>query len=135
MRSSYSSPPPSSVQIQIPPQKLIHKKAKAPKRRKRINCPCQCIIYRHPDCEHGFSHRGYNHCTPGQFRDMVRRTEEPNQCQHRQGLGHLPNIQQRIPGHSQVQPQPEESTGTSQMLDNIQDLDDLEELWEEIFRT
>ncbi|AJZ68899.1 C2 protein [Maldovirus mali] len=115
-------------------QKIIHSKAKAAKRRRRVNCACGCIIYINPDCqEYGFSHRGVDYTISSELRRLYLESEEPNICEHRPHSARIYVRGPTGPLHNQVQPQPQESLAPSQVLDNLSDLDELDDICSVLF--
>ncbi|AEI91431.1 transcriptional regulator [West African Asystasia virus 1] len=109
------------------PIKVSHRLAKKRRqRRKTINLRCGCAFLISESCtDYGFSHRGVHHCTSSKqwhihLGDQESTTHEGNTVR--------PNtIQQPVQHHTpadQIQPQPEASIGTTQMLHELPSLDD-----------
>nr|QIH45340.1 transactivator protein [Emilia yellow vein virus] len=119
--------PSGSHSSQIP-IKVLHKAAKAKSiRRKRIDLPCGCSIYKSVNCyNHGFTHRGTHHCSSsdewriylgGAKSPIFQDPKTPQQTiQHEQG---------RNRDKDPIQLQPEESVGNSQVFLDIPDMDSL----------
>ncbi|CAA80887.1 AL2 [Indian cassava mosaic virus] len=110
------------------PIKVQHRAAKRKRiRRKRVDLNCGCSYYVHINCHnHGFTHRGTHHCSSGdEWRLYLGGTKSPLFQDHSTRQQTVRNE----PGHNNrpdtVQPQPEESVGTTSMLDGFQGLDDL----------
>nr|UOL66043.1 transcriptional activator protein [Squash leaf curl China virus] len=112
--------------IPVAKESLPQKKKKNVRRR-RIDLPCGCSYYMSINChDHGFTHRGVHHCgSSREWRVYLGSSKSPifqnNETRH-QALS-------RGTRHNQsaynVQPQPAESTGTSQMCSNVPNLDGL----------
>ncbi|ACR55681.1 trans-activating protein [Passionfruit severe leaf distortion virus] len=129
MRNSSSSTPPS-----IKPQHRIAKKRAV--RRRRIDCECGCTIYVHIDCrDHGFTHRGNHHCASGrEWRIYLGDTKSPLFQDHTRG-GPSVHQHQSVSHTNQVQPQPEESTGSPQVLLELPGLDQISDsFWDDLFK-
>nr|AMY26879.1 transcriptional activator protein [Indian cassava mosaic virus] len=121
------SSPSASRSTQVP-IKVQHKAAKRRAiRRRRVDLNCGCSYYVHINCHnHGFTHRGTHHCSSSdEWRIYLGSSKSPLFQDH---PARQPAIQQTV-GHNNrpdtVQPQPEESVGTTSMLDGFQGLDDL----------
>ncbi|AGS12475.1 AC2 protein [Hedyotis uncinella yellow mosaic virus] len=108
------------------PIKVQHRIAKKkPIRRRRVDLPCGCTYCLSIDCNsHGFTHRGTHHCSSSRewrvyldnqkspiFQDIPTRRET------------IPHEQRHNQGPSPIQPQPEESIGTTPVFSNLPDLD------------
>ncbi|ALK03609.1 transactivator protein [Whitefly-associated begomovirus 7] len=106
--------------------KVLHRNAKKRAlRRKRVDLDCGCSFYLHIGCtNHGFTHRGTHHCGSGKewrfylgdnksplFQDT---TTRPEAVQLQQRHNNCPD---------QVQPQPEEGSGDSQVFSDLPNLD------------
>ncbi|AEG89900.1 transcription activator protein [East African cassava mosaic Cameroon virus-Cameroon] len=122
MRSSS----PSQSHSSPPPIKARHRQAKirAPRRR-RIDLPCGCSIYRSINCHnHGFTHRGRHWCSSmEEWRIYMGDTKSPifqNPQPRQHAVQHEPR-HHRCP--DSVQLQPEESTGDAQVFSQLPDLD------------
>nr|UOL66053.1 transcriptional activator protein [Squash leaf curl China virus]UOL66061.1 transcriptional activator protein [Squash leaf curl China virus]UOL66069.1 transcriptional activator protein [Squash leaf curl China virus] len=96
-------------------------------RRRRIDLPCGCSYYMSINChDHGFTHRGVHHCgSSREWRVYLGSSKSPlfqnNETRHQtlsRGTRHNQSA-------CNVQPQPAESTGASQMCSNVPDLDGL----------
>nr|ATA62995.1 transcriptional activator protein [Datura leaf curl virus] len=121
------SSPSKSHYTQVP-IKVQHRAAKRRAiRRKRVDLNCGCSYYVHINCHnHGFTHRGTHHCSSSaEWRLYLGGNKSPLFQDH-------PARQQIIrndDGHNNhpdtIQPQPEESVGTTPMLDGFPGLDDL----------
>lgn len=59
--------------------------------------------------------------------------EESSVCNDHTELGHIPSQREGVQDPVQSKSQHEEGSGATQMLDNIQGLDDLENIWAELF--
>lgn len=59
--------------------------------------------------------------------------EESSVCNDHTELGHISSQREGIQDTVQSKSQHEESFGATQMLDNIQGLDDLENIWADLF--
>ncbi|QGA69868.1 transactivator protein [Ocimum mosaic virus] len=114
--------------IQQVPIKVQHKIAKQTKRttirRKRIDLRCGCSYFLSIDCHnHGFSHRGEYHCSSvNEWRLYLRRAESPifqNSIPPQQTI---PDGTRHNCGPSQIQPQPQEGVGDSEVFSDLQDL-------------
>ncbi|UWT60789.1 transcription activator protein [Papaya leaf curl distortion virus] len=120
------SSPSVSHSTQVP-IKVQHRLAKKGIRRKRVDLDCGCSYYVHINCRnHGFTHRGTHHCSSGdEWRLYLGGAKSPLFQDHGP---QRPTVQPAM-GHNNrpdtVQPQPEESVGTTSMLDGFQNLDDL----------
>nr|WEX49701.1 AC2 protein [Clerodendrum golden mosaic China virus] len=131
-----NSSPSRSHSSQVP-IKVQHKISKRkPTRRRRIDLECGCSYYLSIDCHnHGFTHRGNHHCnSSGEWRFYLGGSKSPifqnngarlETVQHEPRHYHRPNT---------IQPQPAESTGTSQMLPLISNLDTFDSADWEIFK-
>nr|UBR90630.1 transactivating protein [Cnidoscolus mosaic leaf deformation virus] len=129
MRNSSSSTPPS-----IKPKHRIAKKRAI--RRRRIDTECGCTIYQHINCVgHGFTHRGTHHCSSSrEWRFYLGDAKSPV---FQDNTGGGPNLhqQQSVPRPDQVQPQPQESTGSPQVLPEFPSLDDFSDsFWDDLFK-
>uniref|UniRef100_A0AA51M6A3 Transcriptional activator protein n=1 Tax=Squash leaf curl China virus - [Pumpkin: Bhopal] TaxID=3072199 RepID=A0AA51M6A3_9GEMI len=96
-------------------------------RSRRIDLPCRCSYYISINChDHGFTHRGIHHCgSSREWRVYLGRSKSPvfqNNKTRCQTVSSKPRHNQSA---YTVQPQPEESTGASQVCSNIPDLDGL----------
>nr|APP87698.1 TrAP/C2 [Grapevine geminivirus A]QNN81436.1 C2 [Grapevine geminivirus A]BDU96873.1 C2 [Grapevine geminivirus A] len=135
----FSSPcrSPSSNHNHLVPQKILHKQAKTDspaRRRRRINCQCNCIIYACRPCQGvGFTHRGVTYIAANPERSLLMDLEESSVCNDHTELGHIPSQREGVQDPVQSKSQHEEGSGATQMLDNIQGLDDLENIWAELF--
>nr|WCR23753.1 transcriptional transactivator protein [Sri Lankan cassava mosaic virus]WCR23761.1 transcriptional transactivator protein [Sri Lankan cassava mosaic virus] len=121
------SSPSASRSTQVP-IKVQHRAAKRKAiRRRRVDLNCGCSYYVHINCHnHGFTHRGTHHCSSGdEWRIYLGGSKSPIFQDH---PARQPAVQQAV-GHNNhpdtLQPQPEESVGTTSMLDGFQGLDDL----------
>nr|QGA69844.1 transactivator protein [Ocimum yellow vein virus] len=122
---------PSRVPYIPPPQvpiKVQHKIAKQTKRttirRKRIDLRCGCSYFLSIDCHnHGFSHRGEYHCSSvNEWRLYLRRTESPIFQNFIPPQQTIPDGTRHSSGPSQIQPQPQEGVGDSEVFSELQDL-------------
>nr|ANW72118.1 TrAP [Indian cassava mosaic virus] len=110
------------------PIKVQHRAAKRKAiRRRRVDLNCGCSYYVHINCHnHGFTHRGTHHCSSGnEWRIYLGGSKSPLFQDH---PARQPAVRNET-GHNNhpdtLQPQPEESVGTTSMLDGFQGLDDL----------
>nr|CUH74512.1 transcriptional activator protein [Tomato leaf curl New Delhi virus] len=96
-------------------------------RRRRVDLPCGCSYYISINChDHGFTHRGVHHCaSSGEWRVYLGGSKSPV-------FHNIETRQQTIPHQSRhhqdsntIQPQPAESSGTSQVFSNFPNLDGL----------
>ncbi|ALV85591.1 transactivating protein [Pavonia yellow mosaic virus] len=129
MRRSSSSTPPS-----IKPQ---HRAAKRRiTRRRRIDLNCGCSIYIHINCaDHGFTHRGTHHCASGREWRVYLGDRQSPLFQDVQSRGPIIHQNQGISHPDPVQPQPEESIGSPQMLPELPSLDDFpDSFWDDLFK-
>nr|AKM16740.1 transcriptional activator protein [Sri Lankan cassava mosaic virus] len=121
------SSPSASRSTQVP-IKVQHRAAKRKAiRRRRVDLNCGCSYYVHINCHnHGFTHRGTHHCSSGdEWRLYLGGSKSPLFQDH---PARQPPVQQAVQHNNRpvtVQPQPEESVGTTSMLDGFQNLDDL----------
>ncbi|ALV85584.1 trans-activating protein [Pavonia mosaic virus] len=129
MRRSSSSTPPS-----IKPQ---HRAAKRRiTRRRRIDLNCGCSIYIHINCaDHGFTHRGTHHCASGREWRVYLGGRQSPLFQDVQSRGPVIHKHQGISHPDPVQPQPEESIGSPQMLPELPSLDNIDSsFWDDLFK-
>nr|QQL13385.1 transactivating protein [Malvaviscus yellow mosaic virus] len=129
MLSSSSLTPPS-----IKPQHRAAKRRGT--RRRRIDLNCGCTVYVHINCSnHGFTHRGTHHCASGrEWRIYLGDIKSPL-FQDIQGRGSTVHNEQSVPHPNTVQPQPEESIGSPQMLPKLPSLDDIDSsFWADLFK-
>ncbi|BAD23955.1 transcriptional trans-activator protein [Honeysuckle yellow vein virus] len=114
-----------STQVPIKVQHRLGKK-RAPRRR-RIDLNCGCSIYVALGCaNNGFTHRGHHHCSSGmEWRVYLDSAKSPIFQNHEPRSTAI----QHGPGHNNdtdpIQPQPEVSTGSTQVLPDLQALDSL----------
>nr|QSX72081.1 AC2 protein [Squash leaf curl China virus]QSX72097.1 AC2 protein [Squash leaf curl China virus] len=96
-------------------------------RRRRIDLPCGCSYYMSINChDHGFTHRGVHHCgSSREWRVYLGDSKSPIFQNIKTRHQTLFKGTRHNKGAGNVQPQPEESTGASQMCDNFPDLDGL----------
>nr|ACO83258.1 C2 [Tomato leaf curl Sulawesi virus] len=119
------SSPSTSHYIQVP-QKIQHKIAKKKIiRRRRIDLDCGCSYYLSINCHGcGFTHRGVHHCNSGaEWRLYLDGPKSPL-FQGAEAQNQI--VQQQLGLHRNadpVQPQPQESSGDSQMFSNLPHLD------------
>ncbi|ADM47747.1 transactivator protein [Honeysuckle yellow vein virus] len=119
---------PSTAHSTQVPIKVRHRseKRRAPRRR-RIDLICGCSIYVALGCaNHGFTHRGHHHCSSGmEWRVYLDRAQSPIFQNHEARTTTI----QHGPGHNNstdtIQPQPQISTGSTQVLPDLQYLDSL----------
>ncbi|QTJ62756.1 Transcriptional activator protein [Tomato interveinal yellowing virus] len=114
-----------STQVPIKVQHRIAKKKVV--RRKRVDLECGCSYFIHINCSnHGFTHRGTHHCaSSAEWRFYLGDNKSPvfQDNQPRRKTVQLParhNI-----NTNQVQPQPAEGVGDSQVFSELQSLDEL----------
>ncbi|API65469.1 TrAP [Vernonia crinkle virus] len=122
MRCSTPSPNHSS-----PPNiKAQHREKKRRSiRRKKIDLPCGCAYLIHLNCRnHGFTHRGTHYCNSGNEWRVYLEPPQPSVLHHTgtpQTTVH--NEQRRDTPANQIQPQPAESSRSSQVFYQLEDLD------------
>ncbi|CAJ57821.2 transactivator protein [Vernonia yellow vein virus] len=110
------------------PIKALHRAAKArPIKRKRIDLPCGCSIYRHINCHnHGFTHRGTHHCSSSsEWRIYLGSSKSPIFQDPKAPTTTIQHEQGHHRSQDPIQPLPEESTGTTQMLSDFHHLESL----------
>ncbi|CAI45390.1 AC2 protein [Senecio yellow mosaic virus] len=119
--------PSSFSQNHFTPIKVIHKQAKKPIRRKRIDLPCGCSIYRTINCEHhGFTHRGVHHCSSSnEWRTYLGNHKSPIFQDPQPPTAAIQRKPRHYPYPNTVQPQPQEGVGDSQMLSQLEDIHSL----------
>nr|ABG26104.1 TrAP protein [Sida leaf curl virus]WEM04221.1 AC2 protein [Sida leaf curl virus] len=120
-RSSPSQSHCTQVPIKIEHQKVRKKY----NRRKRVDLECGCTYFRSLNCHnHGFTHRGIHHCSSSdEWRIYLGYGKSPVFQDPRPPGQAVPPQPRHHNGPSEVQPQPEESLGDSQMFHNLPDLD------------
>ncbi|AAP47117.1 transcriptional activator [Luffa yellow mosaic virus] len=108
-------------------QTTLPQKKKRNIRRKRIDLRCGCSYYMSINChDHGFTHRGVHHCgSSREWRLYLGNSKSPvfQNIETRQPTLH--DRTRHNSGTDTVQPQPEESAGTSQVCSNFPNLDGL----------
>nr|AMP46469.1 transcription activator protein [Deinbollia mosaic virus] len=125
-RMQHSSHSQSHCSHQIPQVRRRGPKKKTIRRR-RIDLNCGCSYYLHINCtNHGFTHRGYHHCSSGtEWRFYLADNKSPTFQDNRP---HVQTLQQQ-PRHNitpnPIQPQPQEGIGDSQMFSQLQNLDEI----------
>nr|AYW01261.1 Transcriptional Activator Protein [Cucurbit leaf crumple virus] len=128
---------PSSSSSKAPSIKAQHRAAKTRAiRRRRIDLDCGCSIYLHLNCaDYGFSHRGTHHAVSGrEFRFYLGRTKSPL-FQDIPRRGSTIHNNEDIPHPDQIQPQPQESTKSSQSIPELPNLDDImSSFWDDLFK-
>nr|QLB45385.1 transactivator protein [Tomato golden mottle virus] len=130
MQNSSSSTPPS-----IKPKHRIAKRKGI--RRKRIDLDCGCSIYVHINCaNNGFTHRGTHHCSSSrEWRFYLGCSKSPIFQDIQRGGSHI-HEHQDIPRADQVQPQREESFGSTQGIPKFPSLDDIPDgFWDDLFNS
>nr|ABB76205.1 AC2 [Squash mild leaf curl virus] len=127
----------SSSSSRAPSIKAQHKIAKRRAvRRRRIDLNCGCSIFFHINCtNHGFTHRGEHHCVSGrEFRFYLGGSKSPVFQDNRSG-GYRPLSHADISYPNPVQPQPEESTKSSQSVPELPSLDGVDSsFWDDLFK-
>ncbi|CBX51440.1 transcritional activation protein [Ageratum leaf curl Cameroon virus] len=117
--TSHSTQVPIKVQHRIAKQKVV--------RRKRVDLECGCSYFIHINCSnHGFTHRGTHHCASSlEWRFYLGDTKSPvfQDNQPRRETVQLPTRHNN--STNQVQPQPAEGVGDSQVFSELQSLDEL----------
>ncbi|SAM29869.1 transcriptional activator protein [Tomato leaf curl Palampur virus] len=105
----------------------LPKKKKKNIRRRRVDLQCGCSYYISINChDHGFTHRGIHHCgSSREWRVYLGRSKSPVFQDFETRRETLPHEPRHYNSPNPVQPQPEESTGASQVFSNIPDLDGL----------
>nr|ALK03409.1 transactivator protein [Melon chlorotic leaf curl virus] len=131
MQSSSSSTAPSI--------KATHKIAKTRAiRRRRIDLNCGCSIFLHLNCQkngNGFTHLGRHHCVSGgEFRFYLASSKSPI-FQDIQRGGSTVYEHENIPHSNPIQPQPAESTKSSQSIPELPSLDGIDSsFWNDLFK-
>nr|QEL50656.1 transcription activator protein [Cotton leaf curl Gezira virus] len=118
---------PSQIRCTQVPIKVQHREAKKRAiRRRRIDIPCGCTIYVAFTCQdNGFTHRGTHHCASGrEWRTYMGNRQSPV-FQNHQGDSSHARGSNNGGNANQVQLQPQEGVGDSQMFSQLQGLDDL----------
>nr|AIQ86465.1 AC2 [Squash leaf curl virus] len=129
---------PNSSSSKVPSIKAQHRIAKKRAvRRRRIDLDCGCSIYIHINCAkdgNGFTHMGRHHCASGrEFRFYLGGSKSPL-FQDVQRGGSTLHAHKDIPHSYPVQPQPEESTKSSQSVPELPSLDGIDSsFWDDIF--
>nr|UEE01012.1 trans-activating protein [Begomovirus mozlegume]UEE01018.1 trans-activating protein [Begomovirus mozlegume] len=124
---SSSTSPSRSTQIPI---KVKHRLAKKKQiRRRRVDLPCGCSYYLSIQCaNHGFTHRGRHHCSSSSewrlYLDSPKSAIFQSSPTPRTPDEHAI---QRNNHQDPIQPQPQESLGDSQMLDDLEHIHSLTE--------
>nr|AEX55203.1 transcription activator protein [Squash leaf curl China virus] len=105
----------------------LHPRKKKNIRRRRIDLPCGCSYYMSIDChDHGFTHRGIHHCGSSRgWRVYLGSSKSPIFQNNKTRYQTVPNRTRHNQSADNVQPQPAESTGASQMCSNVPNLDGL----------
>nr|QEY87973.1 transcriptional activator [Tomato leaf curl Palampur virus] len=103
------------------------KKKKKNIRRRRVDLQCGCSYYISITChDHGFGPREIHPCGPSKgWREFLDRSNSPVFHHFETPQETLPHQPRHYNSPNTVQPQPEESTGASQVFSNIPDLDGL----------
>nr|APT40603.1 transcriptional activation protein [Pouzolzia golden mosaic virus] len=120
-----SSSPSTGHSTQIP-IKVKHRLCKKKTiRRRRVDLPCGCTYYYSIDCaNHGFTHRGTHHCNSSrEWRVYLDGTKSPLFQDHQARTSTVTNEPRHHHNTNPIQPQPEESVGTSPMFSDLPDLD------------
>uniref|UniRef100_D0EKA9 Transcriptional activator protein n=1 Tax=Jatropha mosaic India virus-[Lucknow] TaxID=569949 RepID=D0EKA9_9GEMI len=96
-------------------------------RRRRVDRNCGCSYYEHINCHnHGFTHRGTHHCSScDEWRLYLGGSISPLFQDHRPQQPAVPDGTRHNNRADTVQPQPEESVGTTSMLDGFQNLENV----------
>nr|UVN12572.1 transcription activator protein [Croton enation leaf curl virus] len=120
------SSPSVSRSTQVP-IKVQHRLAKKGTRRRRVDLDCGCSYYVNINWHnHGFTPRGTHHCSSGdEWRLYLGGAKSPLFQDNRAPQPAIPDEPRHNNRPDTVQPQPEESVGTTSMLDGFQNLDDL----------
>nr|AFB17986.1 transcription activator protein [Acalypha yellow mosaic Siliguri virus] len=119
---------PSTTRSTQVPINIQHTPAKSRAfRRTRVDLQCGCSYYLHINCHnHGFTHRGTHHCSSGdEWRVYLGGSKSPLFQDHRPPEPAVPHAPRHNHRPDTVQPQPEESVGTTSVLDGFQNLDSL----------
>nr|ASU11093.1 AC2 transcriptional activator [Squash leaf curl China virus] len=105
----------------------LHPKKKKAIRRRRIDLPCGCSYYMSINChDHGFTHKGVHHCgSSREWRVYLGSSKSPVFQNNKTRYQTVSRRTRHNQSADNVQPQPAESTGTSQMCSNVPDLDGL----------
>ncbi|OMO58125.1 Geminivirus AL2 coat protein, MSV type [Corchorus capsularis] len=120
-----SSTSPSKIHFTSPPIKTLHRASKKVVRRRRIDLQCGCSIYVGIACRNdGFTHRGAHHCISGrEFRFYLGGSKSPA---FQDNVCNRSRCETPARDADTVQPQPQESSSTAQVLPEFQGLDDLQ---------
>nr|AYW01266.1 Transcriptional Activator Protein [Cucurbit leaf crumple virus] len=95
-----------------------------------------CVLENHDiKADYGFSHRGTHHAVSGrEFRFYLGRTKSPL-FQDIPRRGSTIHNNEDIPHPDQIQPQPQESTKSSQSIPELPNLDDItSSFWDDLFK-
>nr|AGM20533.1 TrAP protein [Tomato yellow leaf curl Yunnan virus] len=109
------------------PIKVQHRIAKKSVRRRRVDLPCGCTYYYSISCaNHGLSHRGTHHCNSSrEWRVYLDGSKSPIFQNNQTRPATVLNEPRHNHDPNTVQPQPEESVGTTPMFSDLPDLDSL----------
>nr|ALO02836.1 AC2 [Soybean chlorotic blotch virus] len=132
MRSSSASPSHSTAV----PIKVRHRQAKKRQiRRRRVDLRCGCSYFVSINCaNHGFTHRGTHHCSSSREWRLYLDGPKPSALQSDATSHGNPGVAiQHNQATSAVQPQPQESVRTPQVLDNLDDIDATDPLYESVW--
>ncbi|KAI8572007.1 hypothetical protein RHMOL_Rhmol01G0165300 [Rhododendron molle] len=113
-----------------PSQKPLHRASKI--RRRRLDCQCGCTIYFKVECaSYGFSHRGPHYCPSINYWRLLLGTfkKSPLVQSQQPHNNNITPILSNMQSTNPVQPQPEESIGSSPMLSQFPGLDDIEDIF------
>nr|AYN61554.1 AC2 [Tomato leaf curl Karnataka virus]QCE30469.1 transactivator protein [Hollyhock leaf curl virus] len=118
---------PSKAHSTPVPIKVQHRIAKRGIRRRRVDLPCGCSYIITFTChDHGFRHRGTHHCSSSEgWRLYLGGSKSPLFQDHGPQQPAVPDETGHNNRPDTVQPQPEESVGTTQMFPGFPNLDDL----------
>ncbi|BAB86389.1 C2 protein [Tobacco leaf curl Kochi virus] len=119
---------PSTAHSTQVPIKVRHRSEKRRQpRRRRIDINCGCSIYVALGCaNHGFTHRGHHHCSSGmEWRVYLDSAKSPIFQNHEPRPTTIQHGTRHNNYTNTIQPQPQESTGDTQVLPLFQDLDSL----------
>nr|ALO02844.1 AC2 [Soybean chlorotic blotch virus] len=129
MRSSSASPS-HSTQVPI---KVRHRQAKKRQiRRRRVDLRCGCSYFVSINCaNHGFTHRGTHHCSSSREWRLYLGGPKSSALQSDRASHEYSGVAiQHNQASSAVQPQPPESIRTPQVLDNLDDINAIDPLYQ-----
>nr|UYO78179.1 AC2 [Chilli leaf curl virus] len=118
---------PSKAHSTQVPIKVQHRLAKKGTRRRRVDLDCGCSYFISLRChDYGFTHRGTHHCSSSrEWRVYLGDSKSPIFQNNKTRYQTVSSRTRHNQSAYNVQPQPAESTGTSQMCSNVPNLDGL----------